>query len=605
MPLIPEPLIDEIQLRIDLAEFIGRYVPLKRSGRHFKANCPFHKERTPSFMINSDKQIFHCFGCGVGGNIFSFLMLHDRVTFPEAVQQLAEHVGVPLPQRQRSSSESDHKALCALLEQACRFFERTLAASQGSAARTYAQNRGVSEPTRQRFRLGLAPEGWRRLLSAATKQGTTPAQLEAVGLLVRGASSAYDRFRNRLMFPIIDLRERVIGFGGRSLDAQEPKYLNSPETALYSKGRHLFGLTQAKDAIIREKTAVIVEGYFDCVVLVDGGFSHVVSPLGTAFTVDQARLLKRYAERVILAFDADAAGEEATRRGIDVLVELGLQVHVAQLPPGMDPDEALRAHGRAWMEQLFREAINLCEFLIRSALRRYPSGAMEDRVQAAQWVLPTIAKVPDAMLRSEYLRLIAQRLRLDEQAVAQELMKVTSRLASAARSAQDRSTVASPSMSATVVHATTPVVATGPERLLIALVLDDPSRAQRLQRDLPVDEIADPMLRRILSVVYEETAAGRVATPAQLVSRLTEEGLGGAVTALVTLAQTVTAQERAFEECLQRVRAQTRTRELALLQDRIRTAQLAEDHATVHRLLVEYQQRFEQRPTAVKGDADG
>lgn len=593
MPLIPEPLIDEIQLRIDLAELIGRYVPLKRSGRHFKANCPFHKERTPSFMVNSDKQIFHCFGCGVGGNVFSFLMLHDRLTFPEAVQQLAEHVGVQLPERQRSTSEPDHNALYALMEQACRFFERTLASPHGRAARTYVQTRGVSEQTRQQFRLGLAPEGWRRLLNAATKKWTTPAQLEAVGLLVRGASGAYDRFRSRLMFPITDLRGRVVGFGGRSLGAQEPKYLNSPETVLYSKGRHLFGLAQAKDAIIREKTAVIVEGYFDCVVLVDGGFPHVVSPLGTAFTVDQARLLKRYAERIILAFDADAAGEEATRRGIDVLVELGLHVHVAPLPPGVDPDEALRAHGRAWMEQLFREAISLCEFLIRSALRRYPSGAMEDRVQAAQWVLPTIAKVPDAILRSEYLRLVAQRLRVDEHAVAQEMTKIASRLATAPRSAHaDRAAASSPS-------------ANGPERLLTALVLDDPSRAQRLQQCLALDEMTDPILRRILSIVYEAIAAGRAATPAHLVSRLTEEGHGGVVTALVALAQTVSAKERAFEDCVHRVRTQTRTRELALLQDQIRTAQLAEDQATVQHLLVEYQHRFEQRLTAVKGDANG
>ena len=334
MPLIPETLIDEIQARVDIAELIGRYVPLKRAGRHWKAACPFHKEKSPSFMVNTDKQIFHCFGCGVGGNSFSFLMQHDRLTFPEAVRQLAEQVGLQMPEREsQASHETQHEQLFVLMDKACQYFERMLLSPQGQGARSYVSKRGVSEQTRAAFRIGWAPPGWDPLLSAAKKTGMAPEPLEAAGLLVKGRSGYYDRFRNRLIFPILDMRGRVVSVGGRSLDSAEPKYLNGPESAIYTKGRHLFGLVQAKAAIAQVKTAVIVEGYFDCVVLAGAGIANVVSPLGTALTLEQARLLKRYAARVILAFAADAAGETATLRGIDVLVEAGLQVQVAQLPP--------------------------------------------------------------------------------------------------------------------------------------------------------------------------------------------------------------------------------------------------------------------------------
>ena len=582
MPLIPEGLIDEIQTRTDIAELIGRYVPLKRAGRHFKANCPFHKEKTPSFMVNTEKQIFHCFGCGAGGNIFSFLMQHDRMTFPEAVRQLADHVGVRVPDEETASKSSQHAPLAALMGKICGYFERMLAEPKGGrAAREYLEKRGVSEETRRAFRMGLAPAGWSHLLTAAKSAGVSAEQLEAAGLIIQGKSGYYDRFRHRLMFPIADVRGRVVGFGGRSLDGQEPKYLNGPETALYSKGRHLFGLAQAKDAVIRMKTAVIVEGYFDCVVLAGDGVAHVVSPLGTALTVDQVRLLKRYAERVILAFDADAAGELATLRGIDLLVEAGLQVQVAQLPQGVDPDECLRSYGRERFEQLLGRSLGLFEFLVQAAQRRYSTRGTEGKVEAAQFVLPTIAKIPDAMLRREYVRLLADRLHLDEAAVAQELAKAEPRSAAdAAPATSRRPRIFSEGQ--------------GPERLLAALVLDEPSRWQEIQGRFSLDEVTDPALQQILGVVGELEAAGRPATPAHVVSRLPESGQGALVSALVELAQATAAKDDALQDCLRRIRANTRKRELANVREQIRAAQDAGHESEVERLLADYQQRLSQ-----------
>ena len=568
MPLIPEALLDEIQSRTDIVELIGRYVPLKRAGRHFKANCPFHKEQTPSFHVNTDKQIFHCFGCGVGGNVFSFLMQHDRLTFPEAARQLADQAGVRVPEEtpEASSQNAARESLRALTEKICGYFERTLRdPAQGKRARAYLEKRGVSDATRDRFRLGLTPDGWDGLLRSAGKAKVTATQLEEAGLAVRGKSgSYYDRFRGRLMFPILDLRGRIVGFGGRSLDGQEPKYLNGPETPLYTKGQHLFGLAQAKDAIAKARTAVVVEGYFDCVVLSGAGVEHVVSPLGTALTVEQGRLLKRYADRVILAFDADAAGEQATLRGIDLLVELGLRIHVAELPPGVDPDEYLRQHGRESFEALLERSAGIFDILIQSALRRHPGGTTEDKVSAAQFVLPTIARVPDAMLRREYVRLLAERLRLDERAVSEELAKVQPRTV-AARAAAPAARARRPM---TTVH--------GAERQLTAILLDEPERMSEVRERLGAGWLIDQDLRGILDVVGELAAAGQPVTPANVISRLADSHAAGLVTELVELAQeSVDVREKAIEDCLHRLFDRDQKREQGELQERLKAAQSA------------------------------
>ncbi len=576
MPLIPEGIIDEIQARADIAELIGRYVPLKRAGRHFKANCPFHKEKTPSFMVNTDKQIFHCFGCGAGGNIFSFLMQHDRLTFPEAVSQIAQHVGVQVPERGSGPSNDEHERLVVLMEKVCQYFERRLLSPQGKGARAYLQGRGVSESTRKTFRIGLAPAGWSLLLDAANTTGVLPQQLEEAGLVIQGQSGHYDRFRNRLIFPVMDARTRIIGFGGRALDGKEPKYLNSPETLLYRKGHHLFGLAQAKDAIVNAKTAVIVEGYFDCVVLADAGLTHVVSPLGTALTEEQARLLRRYAEHVILAFDPDAAGEQATLRGIDLLVAAGLHVRVAQLPTGNDPDECLRTVGRERFQALLDQSLGIFEVLVQSALKRYPGRQTEEKVMAAQFVLPTIANMPNAMLRSEYVRQLADRLHLDEHAVLEELAKVPPRSVVVSRVPVSRQSMPR-------------AVARGPERLLTALILDEPARWAQAQGLVSLDDITDETLRAILAVVCELASANHPATPAQVISRLSEEGQGELVTALVELAQSVLVKDEAFDDCVTRLQRSRRNRTLAYLRDQLRTAEEAGQEQDVRRLLSDYQ----------------
>lgn len=584
MPLIPDQVLDDIQSRTDIADLIGRYLPLKRAGRHFKALCPFHQERTPSFCVNTDKQIFHCFGCGAGGNVFGFLMQQERLTFPEAVKQLAEHAGVAVEAWSQAPQDGKREQCRDVLEKACRFYERLLEHPQhGRAARDYLRRRGVSAATREAFRIGCAAEGWEHLIRAARRTSVSEAALAEAGLTLQGTRGPIDRFRSRVLFPIQDARGRVVGFGGRSLSGQEPKYLNSPETPVYQKSRHLFGLAQAKEAILKERLAVVVEGYFDCVLLWQAGIRHAVSPLGTAFTPEQARLLGRYAREVVLAFDADAAGEQATVRGMDVLIEQGLSVRVAQLPPGVDPDEVVLASGPEAFRQLLEGAVNVIEFLMALAAKRFTLRHPEGKAQAAHLVLSTVAKIPDPIVRGEYMRLLAQRWQVDEAAVAATLQRVASRPRAVRR-------------------ATDEALPHGAERLLAALIVDQPSRWDRVKGRPVLEAVRDARLRRLLGAVSELRATSmQEPTLAQVMSRLTEEGMGPLVGELAQLAHTVSAKDRALDECAQRLLGEARKRQMAGLREQIHQMQQAGDPRAVTELLQTYQRLMKAAPTAPAG----
>ena len=584
MPRIPDHVIDAIQARADIAEWVGRYIPLKRAGRHFKALCPFHQERTPSFIVNTDKQIYHCFGCGAGGNVFGFLMHQEQLDFPEAVRMLAEQLGVPIPETSRADEQRFAKAndLLRVTETACKYFERVLDhPDHGKSVRAYVAKRGVSDEARKRFHLGLAREGWRHLAQAAQASGLSTEQLEAAGLVSRSDTGCYDRFRNRLIFAIQDVRGRVVGFGGRSLDDQPPKYLNSPETAVYIKGHHLFGLAQAREAMTATRRAVVVEGYFDCVTLVSLGIRDVVSPLGTALTPDQVRLLKRYVDRVVLAFDPDAAGESATLRGIELLLEAGLEVSVAKLPDGVDPDEYALKNGPAAMERLLEKSESLFDVFLREARLRHPGNRIENRVAVARQVLSNIAKVSDALIQREYVRRLAQTLDMEETAVNAELHKLLGRPAKERR----RPTALAPTSGSTGASMN------GSERLATALILDDPARAARVAAVAQPEHFRDAGLRALYERIQLLRADGVDLTAAQILSRLEDEGQSRLAGELLGLAETIDDKEAALEETLLRLRRQARSKHLRSLQDQLRQAQDAGRDEDVDQLLNEYQQQ--------------
>lgn len=350
---IPEALLERIRERTDIAALIGEYVQLKKQGKNYIGLCPFHEERTPSFTVSPHKQMFYCFGCQAGGSVFNFLMLKEDIPFAEAVRVLARRAGITLPEDDTPEArrkEGERAALLRAMELAARYFCARLADGAGETARGYLERRGLDAATVDAWRLGYAPTGWRGLSDALAGRGVPASALEKSGLSGRSTAGEglYDRFRDRLMFPIADRRGRVIAFGGRALDDKtQPKYLNSPETPLFSKRRALYGFDRAREAIARRGEAVVVEGYLDLIAAHRAGVDWAVASLGTALSQEQAMEVSRLADNVVIAYDADSAGSQATLRGLEMFQRLGARVRVAELPAGEDPDSVFRARGAA------------------------------------------------------------------------------------------------------------------------------------------------------------------------------------------------------------------------------------------------------------------
>lgn len=366
---IPEDVIEKIKQENDIIDIISESVKLKRTGRNYIGLCPFHNDKSPSFSVSQDKQIYKCFSCGEAGNVITFVMKNKNLNFIEALKLLADKANIPLSTGDENTSEIEKKKnqLFELNAEAGRYLFKNLVNNE--MARDYLTQRGITNQTIKRFGLGFAKDGWQNIRNYMKSKGYTEEQLLEVGLIIKSEKSKtlYDRFRNRLMFPVFDIKGRVIGFGGRVFDDSKPKYLNSPETILFKKGVNLYGLNFAIKNKIQDRYFIIVEGYMDCISLHQYGITNVVASLGTALTVNQARLLKRYADKVIISYDADFAGQTATIRGLEILKEAGFEVRVLQIPDGKDPDEFVRMHGKEAFLNLVDSALTLIEYQIKMA----------------------------------------------------------------------------------------------------------------------------------------------------------------------------------------------------------------------------------------------
>lgn len=412
--------IEQIKDRLDIVEFIRQYVPnLKRSGKTFKACCPFHKEKTPSFTCSSEKGLFYCFGCQAGGDIFEFLMKIENLSFNEALEKLAGLAGVEYkPARPLSGEEQRRAGARRALDFAKAFYHKNLLSAEGSYARAYVKKRNLTKETCLKFELGLAFNDATALARAAKAAGYTEADLKEAGLCVLTNYGARDYYRNRLMFPIINQRGDTVGFGGRILGEGEPKYLNSPETVLFTKSHVLYGLNFAGPAIRKAGRAVLLEGYMDVIGCHQAGAEYTVAPLGTSLTEEHARLLKRYTENVTVLFDPDEAGIKAALRGALVLIGRGLFVKVASLPDGLDPDEYIAQYGKDAFEQILDRAEDLIAFHTRLQLDLYPKplGA-QDKTHIVTELAETISQQPDAIVRREWAKYVAEHVGVEEQLV--------------------------------------------------------------------------------------------------------------------------------------------------------------------------------------------
>jgi DNA primase len=571
MPLYPQAFVDEVRFQADIVQVVQETVPLRKVGATYKGLCPFHAEKTPSFQVNREKGFFHCFGCGVGGDVFKFVELRDRIGFGEAIRHLAERFGIPVPKALPSgdpAADSERETLLRIHEVAAAFFRAQLAGAGGRGAREMLAGRGVTDETVARLGLGLAPSGWRGLKDHLAREGFSVQAAVRSGMLTqREDGETYDRFRNRLMIPICRESGSPIAFGGRAmLPDQVPKYLNSPETPIYSKSRTLYGLHLSKGAIREEGQAVIVEGYFDFAQAWQAGVTHVVATCGTAMTPTQAQLLRRFANRVVLSYDGDAAGQGASERSCELLVSEGFQVRVAVLPAGEDPDTFARRKGAAAYRETVAGAEPYLEYLLDRTAKGHNLTDPDSRRDFIQAMLAVAARIPDAPARDQFADRIAHQAQVNEDVVRAEIRK-----AAVAR----RTSLPAPA--ATDADRLKPA-----ERHLLAALLHDPARAMDALASLDEADFEGLGAAGILRTALGLRPEAPDAVPGLLIARLSE-GEAGLLTALAAGGSPADPVE-----CARALRLMRYERERGALQreiDRLQSLGAAADPAAIDDVL--------------------
>lgn len=426
---VSQDLIGRIRESSDIVDLISEFIPLKKRGKNYMGLCPFHAEKKPSFSVSPDKQVYHCFGCGQGGNVITFLMNHDKVGFTEAVRTLAKRAGIALPKRRMDKKKMEAFDKLYFANQiASQFFRNCLNhKSMGRRARDYLLKRGFKRETIESFGIGYAPAGWEGLIRFVKEKGVDLRDLNAAGLVAESEKKEgyYDRFRDRLIFPIFNLSGRILGFGGRVLkEEDEPKYLNSPETPVYQKGKLLYGLNFSKEIIRENNSAVVVEGYMDLISLYQAGMKNVVASSGTAFTSEQARLLSRYAEKVFLLFDSDSAGRRAALRSVDFLFDSGLDVSVIDLPSGEDPDSFVKKYGVKKVLEKLKEAKSFIDFKVESIGEKFFRLSLPEQEKIISEFAQTSKNIKDPIRRSLFLTKAAQKLEVDERILLNSAKKI-------------------------------------------------------------------------------------------------------------------------------------------------------------------------------------
>lgn len=425
---IPESIVSEIRQSANIINVISEYVQLKRAGNNHVGLCPFHAEKTASFSVNEQKQMFKCFGCGVGGNVYTFLMRHNNMSFPEAVKYLANRYGIQIPTDHLTAEQkqqlNERDQIFEINQTALSFFHDQLTHSAGNNAQKYILERGISKETQKKYQLGFAPDAWDYMVRLFSRKGIALTLVEKSGLIIQKEKKGYyDRFRNRLIFPIKNINNQVTGFGGRVLDDSMPKYLNSPETPIYHKGRILYGLREAREHCRKNEHVFIVEGYMDLLAMYQHNIKNVVATLGTALTAHHIRLLKGYVRNITLVFDSDQAGIQAAKRSVALFLKEQVNAQIMVLPEGHDPDTFLTQWGEAAFIEQSKKSFGMMAFLIDTALKQH-GETIKGKIAVINELKPLLAEIDDAVVRSLYIKEIAQRLNVDETSVFAEVRKM-------------------------------------------------------------------------------------------------------------------------------------------------------------------------------------
>lgn len=526
---------EEIRARVDLVELIGQYVRLERAGRRFKGLCPFHQEKTPSFFVDPERGFWHCFGCGEGGDVFSFVMRTEGLSFPDAARRLADRVGLAWRTDPQAEERRERRDLLERAHQIAhaRFIEHLYRHPAAGRAQDHLRKRGFSRKTLEAFGVGYALESWEDLLKALSAKGIGAEIAEEAGLVKQGERGGhYDVFRDRIMFPICDVSGRTIGFGGRALAADEPaKYLNSPETPLFHKRRTLYGLNLARQAIVSQSRAVVVEGYTDVLSLHQAGLTNVVAGLGTALTREQLQVLGRHCDEVVLVYDADAAGQQAALRNLETFESSTVAVSLIALPEGMDPDDYVREHGAEGLEELLAQRMSPTQYQLNSIFEAHATEGADGRARAAQEAVEVLLKVPDRTRQQEYIARAADRWGGDNpartEAMARALdLELRRRLGRKgqqrpADQARDREFI---TKTLTRGAGGAPPGLVKAESDLLKLALDDEQLARRVCEELEPADMLEPADGALLAAMNEQLAGGEQFDGRQLVEGLSEEG---------------------------------------------------------------------------------
>jgi len=552
-----DSVLEEIKNRLDIVDLISEYVNLKHAGQNWKGLCPFHTEKTPSFTVSPSKQIYHCFGCNSGGDIFSFLVKYENVSFPEAVNILAKKAGVTIKSSQKDAVKTGEKEiLLNIHKDAVSFFQQHLAKNE--KANRYLIERGIDIKAQKLFCLGYAPKTWNALLNHLAGKGYKTEVAKKAGLATQGTKGVYDTFRDRIMFPIYDLKGDVIAFGGRAINGDEPKYLNSPETIIFNKRMILYGLQRAKDAVKETGCALFMEGYLDVITSHIHGFTNSVAPLGTAFTQEHGKLIKRFVEDVILVFDSDDAGRKAAKNAANILFESGLNVKILALPDREDPDSFLRKNGREAFQELLQHPLSIIDFYML---------LKGDRRSIAHEAIQTISRISDRVLQGHYVKTLSEKLRINEFFIIEELKKLKKNN----KSQETKAVSKAPSRPKSL-----------DEIYIFKLLLQLPERSGEIADTFSEEDFKHATTKS----VFKKVKAG-LTDFNELLSR--SEGEEKDFLTEVSLREDFENPEKALEDCINRMKGNKRKILLQELQGKTREAEAKKDFNLLKSLQAEQQ----------------
>lgn len=560
-----DKILEEIKSRLDIVDFISDYVDLKKAGQNYKGLCPFHSEKTPSFIVSPDKQIYHCFGCGEGGNIFSFIMRHDNITFPEAIKILARRAGVNIREKKgKTSEEGLTYKLIELNRESLRVFQENLRKSREALA--YLEKRGIDIEAIKNFSIGYSMKSWSHLYNYLKDKGFSDSLMLQAGLVAKGEKGLHDIFRGRIMFPIKNIQGEVIAFGGRVMDDSMPKYLNSPDTIIFKKGENLYGLDVAKDEIRKKGFVIITEGYLDVIASHQKGFPNTVAPLGTALTEAHLLRLKRFAKKAIVVFDGDEAGKAAARRSIPIFFGHGFQVKVLLLPEGEDPDSFLRNND----PDAFKNALSMA----RTPLSFLFDSSILDRTETTREAIGMIARVKDLLLREELLRELSELSGFREMSLRAELKRISA----------EKSNLKAKNIKGNEPNRTISNKGYDEELLLLSSVIAFPERVNEILEKLPLNNFRNNLVRGIFERLKEGESLERAMMTMKddektLISRLTlEPGFD------------INNIDKNIEDCIKTIKGRIIENSLREIQERIREAERSGKEDILRALLMEKQQ---------------